>query len=61
MSHNTFRGVTTMQLELFGFDHYAIWLDLSVWPDMTGILFDAGPQYGGYFVSILDVISLWCF
>lgn len=47
-----------MSTELFGFDVYAVWLDITAYNvDMTGLWFDGGPVYGGLFVSVVDMIK----
>lgn len=47
-----------MYVEIIGHGDCALWLDISLDLTMCGILVDCGPVYGGWFISVVDMINL---
>ena len=44
-------------IELYGYNEFAIWLDVSFNLTMTGLFIDGGPNTNGLFVSVADLIN----
>lgn len=44
-------------IELYGYNEFAIWLDVSFNLAMAGLFIDGGPNTNGLFISVADAIN----